>query len=83
MCLSSTMKKYKRCKTSYFSAISAAGLYNGAAGRLNELYSAGLYPVEEESLFFTLFPLFLALGALLLFWLCFATVSYTHLTLPT
>mgnify|MGYP005899597993 CR=1 FL=1 len=39
MCLSSTMKKYKRCKTSYFSAISAAGLYNGAAGRLNELYS--------------------------------------------
>ena len=66
------MKKYKRCKTSYFSAISAAGLYNGAAGRLNELYSAGLYPVEEESLFFTLFPLFLALGALLLFWLCFA-----------
>ena len=66
------MKKYKRCKTSYFSAISAAGLYNGAAGRLNELYSAGLYPVEEESLFFTLFPLFLALGVLLSFWLCFA-----------
>ena len=67
------MKKYKRCKTSYFSAISAAGLYNGAAGRLNELYSAGLYPAgRQESLFFTIFPLLLALGALLLFWLCFA-----------
>ena len=66
------MKKYKRCKTSYFSAISAAGLYNGATERLNELYSAGLYTVEEESLFFTLFPLFLALGVLLFFWLCFA-----------
>ncbi len=72
MCLLSMMKKYKRCKTSYFSAISATGLYNGASERLNELYSAGLYPVEEESLFFTLFPLFLALGVLLSFWLCFA-----------
>lgn len=67
------MKKHKRCKTSYFSVISAAGLYNGAAGRLNELYSAGLYPAgRQESLFFTIFPLLLALGALLLFWLCFA-----------
>lgn len=66
------MKKYEKCKTSYFSAISAAGLYNGASERLNELYSAGLYPVEEESFFFTLFPLFLALGVILSFWLCFA-----------
>ena len=67
------MKKYEKCKTSYLAAISAAGLYNGAAERLNELYSAGLYPAEgQESLFFTIFPLLLALGAILLFWLCFA-----------
>lgn len=73
MCLLLAMKKYEKCKTSYLAAISAAGLYNGAAGRLNELYAAGLYPAKEEaSLFFTLFPLFLALGVLLFFWLCFA-----------